>query len=136
MLLLFQKDLCRNSPVPGHLAEVTVSQAGERDGRSFGRKDWKKLQKGNEQMEAKERKECRGGEINGSSGGWKVSAPTQSLSPSLSPTFFFCHSDVSVRLCFINESNYGMYCQGNYMAHQKDSQTLQFLYCPLARLKG
>lgn len=29
MLLLFQKDLCPNCPVPGHLAEVTVSQAGE-----------------------------------------------------------------------------------------------------------
>lgn len=59
MLLLFQKDLCRNCPVPGHLAEVKVSQAEEGDaegeGRSSGCKEWNKLQKGNEQMEAEER---------------------------------------------------------------------------------
>lgn len=53
MLLLFQKDLWRNCPVPGHLAEVTASQAGE--GRSSGWKEWTKVQKGNETMEAKER---------------------------------------------------------------------------------
>lgn len=35
--------------------------------------------------------------------------------------FFFPHSDMSIQLCFINMSNYGMYCQGNYTAHQRDS---------------
>lgn len=49
-----------------------------------------------------------------------LSLSRSSLSLVLWP-FFFSHSDMSIQLCFINMSNYGMYCQGNYAAHQRDS---------------
>lgn len=125
MLLLFQKDLCRNCPASGHLAEVTVSQAGEGMQRREGWKEWKKVQKVSEQMEAKERidvEEERLMEVQGGGESLLLHNLSLSLSLILWP-FFFSHSDMSIQLCFINRSNYEMCCQGNYTAHQRDSRT-------------
>lgn len=125
MLLLFQKDLCRNCPVPGHLAEVKVSQAEEGDaegeGRSSGCKEWKKLQKGNEQMEAEERIDVEEERLMEVQGGGKClllhtyTPHTHIHSHSLA--FFLSHSDMSIQLCFTNMCYYEMCCRGNHMAH-------------------
>lgn len=87
MLLLFQKDLCRNCPVSGHLAEVTVSQAGEGMQRREGWKEWKKLQKVSEQMEAKERIDVEEERLMEVQGGGE-SLLLHNLSLSLSLSFF------------------------------------------------
>lgn len=73
----------------------------EEEGRSFGWKEWRKLQKGNEQMEAKERIDVEKRLMEVQGGGKSLllhnNSPSLALFLSLSHSlaFYFSHSDMN-----------------------------------------